>query len=352
MRNLYVLVDCPLETSDKKWISERLYVDGFHTICKGVPERLSQLQRDGRIIREHYLQMRQIISVLKDSSKSDIIVVWYSVTGVLLNFFSILFGGRNIIIMNWMISKRNKQSRDFLDFIYSKLTKFAFRSPRCRILVNLKSAVEKLNEEYDLNGGIQRFYYQPDVYDDSVPFIQPRPDVEIDKRYLFTGGMANRDWALLSRIAEALPDYKFICVAMKEDFNSKVACIPGNMEVQFNLSPQDYYSLLDDSYAMLLPLLNIDSVGGLINVLKAWQMGKPCYVSRTSFIEPYYPNADSRYLMGPVVEEWVNKIKELMSLSNEEYCDNVKRMQSYIMMNFSPNSAISLIQDVVLSFNQ
>ena len=113
---------------------------------------------------------------------------------------------------------------------------------------------------------------------------------------------------------------------------------------------EDYYSLMTGAYTMLLPLQNPKSVGGLINVLKSWQKGLPCYVTRTKFLEPYYPESEKRFLLDGSVDNWLERIDEMMAFSPKEYHEKVEIMQQYIKTYFSPDSAIIKLREIVKTF--
>ena len=107
---------------------------------------------------------------------------------------------------------------------------------------------------------------------------------------------------------------------------------------------------MSGAYAMLLPMHNPKSVGGLINVLKSWQKGIPCYITRTKFLEQYYPESESCFLLDGRVDNWLKSIDEIMALSSKEYQVKVDVMQHYIKHNFSPDSAIVKLREVIKTF--
>lgn len=340
-KKLYILLDCRLDNNDKSWLSNGLKVEGFQTVTVGVEEKLSQLVRNGGIgrIRNYLLQVKQVWKTLRESDRNDVIIVWYSVTGLIMNLFSYLFGGRKLILMNFLTpDKRRGLSR--------WITKKAVNNPNNSILVNTKESIEQYRAIYNLvdNKGAS-FHYFPDVYDDVDSFVSPHLPAQ-EKRYFFTGGMSNRDWKLICQIASYLPDQQFVCCALQSDFEECVLDVPNNVKVHYNLPPECYCQMMKDSFCVLLPL-RTQSVAGLINILKSFQMGLLCCVSETPATQQYYPDDCRQYIIEHDIDAWVNIIKQILILSDEDYQKTVISAQNYIQSNFSPASALLRIKEIV-----
>lgn len=341
MKCIYILFDCRLDDNDKSWLIEGLDIENYTVIASGMPVRLTDLIKEGPIgrLKSYYLQIKQAFHILYVSNKSDIIIVWYSVTGQIISILSSLFGHRNMVLMNFLTpTKRNG--------ILGWVVKQTVSNPRNNILVNSIESEKQYRDIYGLNTDkCARFHYFPDVYDNAEKFINPEDRI-IENRYFFSGGMSNRDWKLLTKVAQRLPHFKFVCCALQNDFDSQVEIIPDNMEVYYNISSELYYKLMCDSYCVLLPLKN-NSVSGLINILKAIQMGVPCYVSNIPGTKQYYSKNASHFLLQNNVESWVEGVCAINTLSADKYVSVVKELQDYINKNFSPESALNRMKNIL-----
>lgn len=345
MNNIFILIDCPLSSNDKSWI-ERITVDGYNTHVIDVKYKLSQLVRNGKWgkVKNYFLQIQQVWRVLKMSDKNDVIVVWYSVTGQIMNMVSDFWGSRNLILMNFLTPMKRLGILDWM------LKKTVFNQ-RNTILVNTLESEERYKELFHLTeGNSARFCWFPDVYDDVESFTQRKngkeSDIDNPERYFFTGGMTNRNWKLLSEVARQLPKVNFVCCALKDDFEEQVQEVPQNIKAFYNVSPDKYYQLMTGSHCVLLPLKN-DAVAGLINIIKAVQKGIICCVSNTPATRQYYSDDNKRYLLDEKVEAWVDQIRKIDAMSDNEYNDVALSMQDYLQSNFSPNSAIKRLETII-----
>ena len=342
---LYIVLDCPLSSNDKSWITG-LRVPGYETIALGVEQELSQLVRNGvhGRVRNYWLQIKQVLNVLFKSNQNDVIVVWYSVTGQILNLVSGWFGGRNLILMNFLTPEKRP---GVVGWMFRK----AINNKRNSILVNSKESIEQYKKLFNLKDGENAsFFHFPDVFNDAESFLEPQWCGNEDLRYFFTGGMSNRDWQLIEKVARQIPHVKFLCVALQSDFESCVKEIPTNMEVVFNLPSDEYYEKMRNAYCVLLPLRN-DSVAGLITILKSIQLGVPCLVSATKATKQYYPISETYCLIERDVKEWCRIINRISSMGRDEYVSLAKSLQVHIQREYSPTNALQKIEKIVLVYN-
>lgn len=149
----------------------------------------------------------------------------------------------------------------------------------------------------------------------------------------FTGGMNNRDWKLIKDLANKMPKVKFICAAIKNDFESMVSEIPDNMEVKYQILSDEYYRLMARAKVILLPL-KYNTVSGLINIIKAAEYGAICLCTDYEFTNKYYCNKD--FLMDNLdLDKWIRKVDELFYADEITYMNLSARFQKYIKENFS-----------------
>lgn len=343
MRRIYILIDCPQAVNDKQWI-ERLSVDSFDTIVIDVNERLSDLIRKGLLgrIKNYWLQVKQVLYTLRISDKDDVILVWYSVTGQIMNLLSSWFGGRQLLLLNFLTPSKRPG-------LLGWMIKKTVWNKHNTIFVNSNETEMQYRNLYGLDiDESARFFFFPDVFDDSEQFFAPKLYKKEEERYFFTGGMTNRNWTIIVELARKFPQTRFVCVAMQSDFNNQVCEKPDNLDVYFNLPSKQYYELMRGAYYVLLPLRN-EAVSGLINVLKSIQLGVPCFISETPATRQYYP-VDYQYLLiKNDIKYWCEAIKTALSLNQANYETMVQELQKYIKDEFSPEKAIRRITSAVNS---
>lgn len=320
-------------------------MEGYESIPVGVEKTLSILSRrgiKGKMLRL-YLELKQIICTLHKSKKDDVILVWGHQESLIINMISKFYGGgERLILMNFLTPKTTNK-------IIMYITKKALCNKKNTIVVNSLESIAQYKATYNLKEGeYARFAYLPDVYDDADLAINPQSR-HIEERYFFTGGMAFRDWKLVCEVARKCPNERFVCCALKEDFECQVQNVPQNVCVYFDIPSDKYYNLMANSYCVLLPLRE-NMVAGLINILKAIKMGIICYVTRTEATKKYYSKENQQYTIEQQanVEQWIEKIKKVSAMSWVDYCNIVFQMQDYIEQNYSPKQALIKLQKIIL----
>lgn len=343
--NIYILFDCPDNQNDKVWLYDGLKQTwnkgGVYTVP--VDCVLSRLSREGvkGKIKFYYIILKQCLQAYKRSSEKDIVICWSQLQGLVFNLITRIFGGkRNIVSMTWLTPN---SSLGGFKRIFFHLQRLAMSNPKCQIIVNSPDSEKQWLDYLELDpvGNVRCI---PDVYNNDTDFY----DSEFaDAKYCFTGGMNNRDWEFLIQIAEELKDIKFMCVALKEDFEKQVSQKPTNVEVYYNLKTEDYYSLMRNAHLILLPM-KTDKVAGLINIIKSAQFGKPCLCSKTASASQYY-DARSELLIEKDKELWCDRIVYLYDLE-EKYLETTKQFQDYIKEKFSPDMAIKELSEILKVF--
>lgn len=347
MKRLFVVIDCRKDKNDKSWLTDGLHVEGYQTIVVDVQYKLSQLVRNGikgRIFN-YWLQVKQVWKILWCSGKGDVIVVWYSVTGQIMNLMSSLFGGRRLVLMNFLTPGKRPG-------VIGWIVRKAVSNPNNTILVNAKASIEQYKTIYKLQEGKSAtFHYYPDVYDSAEPFVNPEERNLVNDKYFFIGGMSNRDWKLVADIAAMMPYQRFVCCALQNEFERQVQIPPKNLEIFYNLPPEEYYCKMSNSYCVLLPLRN-DSVAGLITILKSLQLGVLCCVSNTPVTKQYFSENNQEYLIDREVDLWVEQIKRIVEMTKEDYDFTVKSMQAFIQRHYSPESALARLERIIMDKNE
>ncbi len=343
MVKLYILYDCPLHNNDKKWLGDGLRnsvqdINEIGTFCV-----LSQLLITGGVmnrIKQIILIIKQCITVSLQTGKDDYIICWSELTGLIMNSITLLGKRRKVVLLNWLSPPETKKKTIGRWFL-NRLRKSAVMNPMCKIVTNAPSSTEKWIDYLKVNNK-SRFYYIPDVYNSNIPFEKI---VIKSKKYCFAGGMNNRDWGLLTKVAEELSNIDFICVALKSDWDLYVSKLPDNVTVYFNTSEEEYYNYMKNSYVVLLPL-RTKRVSGLINVMRAAQYGVLCCASDTEAVRLYY-SQEQRDLLLNGFQEWKDKIKEIYEYTEEKYIQRAGLFQSNIRNLAGPNHYCERLVDII-----
>lgn len=336
MKRIYLLFDVPDENNDKAWLInglKKIYPDRVESIpINHVLSKMIMLQGGWYRIKAYFIILYQCVRTLIKIKKEDIVICWFSTTGKIFNFLSRLFGNRvHIISMNWL-NPGGPQT----GFHY-RLARFAALNKKLTIVVNTPTKPALWNNY--LNCEKDDYVVIPDVFDDSESFFDIREKIE---KKCFCGGYGNRDWAMLMRIASKMKGWLFICVAQKNDFESKVQTIPDNVEIHFNIGESEYYRLMKSASIVLLPIIG-NTISGLVNIIKAAQYGVLCMVSKTDSTIQYYSKADKDMLIENE-DDWIQGLSKVSEMAPMEYQRKTRSFQQFIENTFSPVNALQILK--------
>ena len=292
-------------------------------------------------LKYYYRILSQAFRVICRSRRGDIIISWSDFTAGIINFISMALGNkRKIISMNWLTPRAKKPYWEYLD-------RKQFLNKNVLITVNSLDSKQGYMEKFRLSNG-DNIYYIPDIYDTTVEFEKPQYK-ENGGRYVFTGGMANRDWKLVMQVAERFPSLSFVCCALEHDFKAKVDEIPINVQVYYSVLPDEYYRLMTGAYLVLMPLIAC-RVSGLINITRSAQSGVPCLVSRYEFTQMYFPDELLEWLIEDSnVDTWVHAVEKALELGREYYSSKVRSFQNHIISCFGPEVAFRTLDKMIAS---
>ena len=328
MNKIIIIYDCPWETCDKKWLYTGLKDRYGNKVIKICPKKnLFKLAQKGVLgkIERYCINIKLMFkSIRQTKADKDIIISWNPWVGTFIKFFC---RKRNVIALNWLVPNRN---------LFKQIKKSCFKSSNFYASINAISSIELWKNALDLKDTNNIFYF-PDV-----PEIEEEYEV-IDKKhkYCFTGGVNNRDWNSVIKLAKRNPKIKFVCVAERKDFEKNIENfdtlenLPNNIDVFFDVSFEKYYSLLKDSYILLLPLKS-NRVSGLINVIKAIQYGVITIASDVNGLNDYFPE-ECKMFLSPVgdYEKMNNDINKIFQYDFESYKKCIHAMRKHLENNFS-----------------
>lgn len=335
---LTLIYDCPLEGCDKIWLYNELKMrtTSIDVICPR--KKLSKLRIGNTFDKAFFIiyLIEEYIRVLFSIRRTDIFIIWDSFLAVIVNFFCCTFAPNRIIVsFNWLTPNRNSRIKS--------LIRKALNNKRFVAIVNSEESIEKYKEIYGLQH-TDNLLCLPDTFDTQEEF-DINNDKPINSDYFFTGGINNRDYELVFQVAKEIPNYKFIVVALKEHWEYKEKNIPNNVEVLFNISHEQYYSLMRNAKAVLLPLKD-NRVAGLINICKSIQFGVICVTTKTPATKIYYDSESNDYLIDIGSDsQLISIIKRISSYPPEIYHKEIVKMQRHIINTVSPATIIDRLID-------
>lgn len=325
-----LLYNCPLKTCDKLWLYNGLKKYGevrlVSTLTNKSYFRISRLMPKLKIgqLLVYLLIIFQCVRALFISRKDDIVVTWSSKQGCIFNnmchFFRIK---RRVISFMWIsLPSKNK-----------KMIKRSFSDEDFMPIINNRRLEEDFVESFHLKQWNGMFL--PDVFDDKQVFC---PVVYRKNKYVFAGGVNNRDWKCVIECALRTPDIDYIVVS---DRRKIVGKIPTNIVLRENLSLKAYHELMQKAFITLCPLKE-DRVSGLINILKSAQFGIPCISTELDVTSMYYSDSDKRRLLFTRGDDddLERKIRHIYGLHEEDYIKLANSFQKNIEKQFAPSKNV------------
>ena len=323
MKRIMIVYDCPEETCDKAWLYESVQQSFPQVKVIYAKRTLSRLWNRNKLKYIIFL-IDLLIRSVKQSAEADTIIIWGKSHAILLNvYFRIFKPNIKILSFNWLTPSHRKRA----------IVGWALTNPKFVAIVNDKTSISLYQKQYNLPH-THNFCYLPDVYDTHTPFVSDNIHTP-QSPYFFTGGMNNRDFGLILKVARKFPYYQFVIIALRQSWHFKSHDIPSNVSVKFNTTPKEYYDTMKKARAVLLPLLD-NRVAGLINIAKAIQYGTLCIVSCTPSSKIYFDNPAYLIEIGNL-ESLQQAIKRIDSLTPIQYQQEVLSLQNYLKNNFAPH---------------
>jgi hypothetical protein len=108
----------------------------------------------------------------------------------------------------------------------------------------------------------------------------------------FSGGVSNRDYSAVKRLAENMGDKKFCVACLPKDL-LRISPIPQNMHVNCDAYGDAFEELILSAKAVVLPLVDPNATSGQIVCLRAMQSAKPVFMTRNNFMADWMPDITS-----------------------------------------------------------
>ncbi len=272
----------------------------------------------------------------------SIIVAHYFLVGIFASLLSapILSKKRLPVIALNMIA-RNK---GIVNQILRRLVyQTAFSSDRLLLTVNSP----ELREQYINTFGIRpkNIFVLRDCWWPELEVSLPNLN---DNEFVFSGGEAARDWDTLLSVAEACPEIHFKVVARRMTWVPRKE-VTSNVDVLFDTSEEEFYSLAASSRLVMLPLVG-KVTAGLIVLIKSIFLGKMVITTDTPATAPYYPNDCHDLLVSESdVETMICKLKYYW-INHENRIQKARKVQNYVLHDFSPEVYAKQVSNLIKNF--
>lgn len=300
-KRIYFLKDS--EIND--WLFEGFSQRDFPIIFMGIENVAQTLQstRIIRILKLHFGYIKLAVNCLFKSKKGDVIISLLDVLALYLFLLSKLtFKSREIIVINVMLNNQN----DFITKNKRQLFKLMLKSKNIYPTVTSNNLIEHYKKLFDLPD--KEFYLLHDCYGKLGKY---KKSYQEGSEYVFCGGTNGRDWEVLLKIAELLPEVKFVIVGPKKDTLGDHSLT--NIDYYYDIPFPKFQQLIENCSLLALPL-KTQAPAGLIVIFTAGLMSKPVISTDNATLREYITTEENGILvkLGDY-ENFAKEVRLLMS---------------------------------------
>ena len=222
------------------------------------------------------------------------------------------FKNRKIIALNILLKDKATAKNKLAKFLYKPMLK----SKKVQATVTSKKYGEHLNEMLGIH---KRYTLLHDTYHGGYSIEY---EGKVIPNTVFCGGRNGRDWELLIRIAQAMPEITFNCIMPKDKLEEYKENFGKNMVVKSDIPEQEFLEFMCQSQLVVTPL-DTEAPAGLIAFYQAAANGKMAITSDTVTTQEYF--ADGRgALCGRNIEDWKNTIQYYLQHREEADVSSAK----------------------------
>uniref|UniRef100_UPI0040297C1A hypothetical protein n=2 Tax=Alistipes onderdonkii TaxID=328813 RepID=UPI0040297C1A len=213
--------------------------------CKFVWVRLKYvkfIRKISNLIQQLYLSIKAV----SIAGQGDMIITFNFEQGLYTYFIrrTIRNRGGGILATNMIDHTRKKWKL----LIKRQILNMAFKDPSFHITVNNASVLEEYRSRYKRLDP-ERAYVLHDSYQGNNGTGSYAPT----GKYILCAGNI-RDWKTFFDVARRLPGYEFVGVGRRHKMTSYLDKIPRNVEMHFDIAPNEVDKLLKESRIVLIPL--------------------------------------------------------------------------------------------------
>lgn len=235
-------------------------------------------------LRRHLGYLRLAWHALRQRGSVDAILIWQQFAALYFLFLNALIPGpKKPVLLYYVIYKPAANS--FIDRLKFRAMRFMTNAPQL-------AAVYFMSKDDRLYA--VTIHQRRRLLADH-PFYSAHIEANLaqsaEPGFYFAGGASNRDYAVIRKLAELIPDAHFLiaCTAKQAEAISPVK----NLEIRTDVSPAGFDDLVVRSRAVILPLADPSVVSGQLVCLAAMQAGKPVFMTRNTFVGEWIDFAEA-----------------------------------------------------------
>jgi hypothetical protein len=324
-----------------KWLVDELKKLGYNIDMIFGKFRYSDLQRTRfkKIKITYSLLLILFKSLLKSitnlfKKEKLLFITWSYYHGIYINFtHKFLFINVRLIALNNLLRKSsgfNKLKDKIVHYVAKK-------NPYINYTVNNKSQIEKFINNYSISP--KKIF----IIEDAVRYVE-HTFKYIKDNVIFSGGYGNRDWDTLHEAMKTLdPSTNFRLITVSKN---KIKADISNYESYYNLPRDQFYSKMNQSKIVIVPLKD-DSTAGIIIITEAILRGKLVITAKTKITQAYIPIEleDLLYNLNDS-NDLSNKVQLLLNYTKEEYIKKVKLLKSNLV-KYNTFNTTKKIEEIV-----
>ena len=115
--------------------------------------------------------------------------------------------------------------------------------------------------------------------------------------YVCAAGGEGRDYRVLAQAMRARPDVRAVVIARPRNLSD--IDFPANVEVLTNIPVGDYWRVIADSAALVLPLRSAHTTCARLTMIAGQLLGVPIAMTRSVWIDDYMPEENMARLVPP-----------------------------------------------------
>lgn len=235
------------------------------------------------------------------------VLAWQQFYGIIFAFYCEIFKVKkqnSLVILTFIYKKKNGFAGRLYHWFVSKAVCSKYID---KIVVYSQGEINYYSQIFNVPEN--KFTFMPFGLDKQETDLERSKLVSFDCPFLLSVGKSNRDYNFLIKAAERI---QHPIVVLTDQFPSNVE-IPDNITLFENIRGIEYSKLLNDCYAMLIPLKDENLSSGQMVMLKSMQFKKPVIVTESNAISDYAVNGVNAIVCKKDVNEFSNAVEKLFT---------------------------------------
>lgn len=264
-RNIILIDSNETEGVDFKLGIEKVTGQKWTLVVKNSNDRSSKF---ANLIR--YIKYATVpFDVFLRRKNYDDIITWQQFYGLFFAFYCKLFHvkkSNRLLVMTFIY----KDKKGMIGRLYKKFFDYVVHSQ----YIDAYTCVANIEcENYSRIFGLPRDKFNYVQW--GLPDFSQKYETTKGK-YIFSAGRSNRDWEF---VFEALGNSKYsgTMICSEENYAGKYS----NLGVLSNISDEDYYRILSQTYCVVISIKDCSISAGQITLIQAMQFGKPVILTQS-----------------------------------------------------------------------